>query len=76
MFQLSDYFGFQIIFLPAYSPELNPAEKVFNIVKHHVKQNRTTNNMEYEISEAISKINHHMVTSMQKNLIKIIILKF
>jgi hypothetical protein len=32
--------------------------------------------MEYEISEAISKINHHMVTSMQKNLIKIIILKF
>lgn len=34
------YFGIQLIFLPAYSPELNLCELVFNVVKKHVRYHR------------------------------------
>jgi len=35
-----EFFGVHLIFLPAYSPELNPCELVFNVVKAHVRNYR------------------------------------
>ncbi len=34
--ELLDTAGVHLIFLPKYSPELNPCEEVFAIVKHHL----------------------------------------
>jgi hypothetical protein len=30
-----DFFGVNLVFIPAYSPELNPCELVFSVVKQH-----------------------------------------
>jgi len=34
--------GVKLVFLPKYSPELNPAELVFNIVKNHLRYHRNS----------------------------------
>ena len=37
---LCDLFGVQIVYIPAYSPHLNPIENFFNILKLGIKRNR------------------------------------
>lgn len=37
---LLDHFEVGLIFLPAYSPELNPCELVFSVIKRHIRNNR------------------------------------
>jgi len=31
-----EFFGVNLVFLPAYSPELNPCELVFGLIKHFI----------------------------------------
>jgi len=38
LIQLQANIGFKIVFLPTYSPELNPCELVFAIVKQHLRE--------------------------------------
>ena len=33
-------FGVTIVYLPVYSPELNPCELVFNVVKRYIREHR------------------------------------
>ncbi len=35
--KLLDTVGVHLIFLPKYSPELNPCEEIFTIMKHHLR---------------------------------------
>jgi len=35
-----EVFGVTLVFLPAYSPELNPCELVFNLIKNHIRYHR------------------------------------
>jgi len=41
---MSETVNIQLTPLPRYSPETNPCELVFNVVKNHVKQNRSDGN--------------------------------
>jgi transposase len=34
---LLEFFGVMLVFLPAYSPELNPCELVFSVIKNHIR---------------------------------------
>jgi len=40
MLQLENSYGFKLVFLPTYSPELNPCELVFNKVKHYMRYHK------------------------------------
>lgn len=38
--ELLDVFGVTLVYLPAYSPELNPCELVFSVMKSHIRNHR------------------------------------
>jgi len=49
--------GVNLIFLPAYSPELNPCELVFNVVKSHIRIHRNFGSLIlHEIVDALSSV--------------------
>ena len=49
----------KILFLPAYSPELNPNEKVFAQVKNWLRYNRNTQlGLSLEVIKAFSRIKY------------------
>jgi len=50
--------GIQLIYLPTYSPELNPCELVFNCLKTDLKNHRGNMALWLEICQALSKISH------------------
>lgn len=62
--ELLDIYGVQLAFLPAYSPELNPCEFVFSIVKRHIRENRdnlTSQHIYQETMEALATVtNQHL----------------
>lgn len=68
---LVDYFrtlGIIVIFLPAYSPQLNPIEIVFGLIKRKIQRNHpqgssTEKNMQLEIFEAVNEFSNK---SMQR----------
>lgn len=37
LYEISRKYGFNLIFLPPYSPELNPIEKYWYVLKHRIK---------------------------------------
>lgn len=37
LYELCEKYGFNLIFLPPYSPELNPIEKYWYVLKHRIK---------------------------------------
>ena len=39
LLELSDRFGVCIMYLPPYSPDLNPIEEAFSQIKHFIRQN-------------------------------------
>lgn len=47
----------EIIFLPTYSPELNPCELVFNVVKNYIRKRKRSSNFALEVLESFSQIN-------------------
>jgi hypothetical protein len=57
LISLLDACGVKLMYLPKYSPELNPCELVFNIIKHHLRYHRQFNiSIIYDIIEAIAQI--------------------
>jgi len=43
MILLLSYYNIKVIFLPKYSPELNPCENVFSLIKSWIRRNRESN---------------------------------
>jgi len=66
-----EIFNIKLVFLPKYSPELNPVEKVFNITKHYVKSWSTFLPILQGIANAISRIRFKTLKKMYVNCIKI-----
>ncbi|KAL9648874.1 hypothetical protein ABK040_003804 [Willaertia magna] len=59
-----------IVFLPAYSPELNLCELVFSFVKQFIRTNRFNNeSLINSIYRVCSKINHNMMINFYKKCI-------
>lgn len=58
-----DSIGSKLIFLPAYSPELNPCELCFAIVKNYIRRRLTDPNIPIwsKIMLALTKINFDML---------------
>jgi len=61
---LAEALGVRIIFLPKYSPELNPCELVFAKVKNYLRNNRTDSQWLEDIVFALSLISSEDVFLM------------
>jgi hypothetical protein len=49
--------GVRLLFLPTHSPELNPCEMVFGMIKNHMRRNRNTNrHMLLDVVDACARI--------------------
>jgi len=56
------HYGVKLIYLPAYSPELNPCEPVFSVIKQHIRNHRNGfSHIKQEVIRAIKKISLHHV---------------
>jgi len=52
----------KLIYLPAYSPELNACELVFNVMKHHLRNSRTPNTpILTDITKSLATIDKEMM---------------
>jgi transposase len=59
-----EYFGVSLIFLPAYSysPELNPCELVFSVVKQHIRKFRDPNSdICFETLKALATVSNQQL---------------
>lgn len=63
-FELLEAAEITIIYLPTYSPELNPCEFVFASVKNYLRFNRGADNFDKEILFALSLQSHASVATM------------
>jgi hypothetical protein len=61
--------GVQIRFLPAYSPELNPCELVFGLVKTDMRMHRSDQRMWLEMLLSLTKINPAKLANMYRHCI-------
>lgn len=61
--------GIKLIYLPTYSPELNPCELVFSYVKRHIREHRGTDRFVIEILAALSHVTHGIVKSFYRKCI-------
>jgi len=62
--QACDLANVKIIFLPAYSPELNPCELVFAQVKNYMRLNRSDDRMWVEMLYALTKVTQSKLQNM------------
>jgi len=63
LFDLLDAAGVKLVFLPKYSPELNPCELIFGILKNYLRFNRGKDKFDKEILFALSLISRYTVMS-------------
>ena len=56
LLDILDHYGISMMFLPCYSPEFNPAELVFAMIKSRLRNRRWTNTLWAEISLALASI--------------------
>eukprot|EP01127_Copromyxa_protea_P017893 TRINITY_DN551_c0_g1_i4.p1 TRINITY_DN551_c0_g1~~TRINITY_DN551_c0_g1_i4.p1 ORF type:complete len:259 (-),score=47.23 TRINITY_DN551_c0_g1_i4:148-924(-) len=61
LFSLLDAAGVRLIFLPPYSPELNPCELIFGGVKNYLKTNRGKDKFDKEVLFAFSQVSMYSV---------------
>jgi transposase len=54
-------FGCRLLFLPTYSPELNPCELVFAQLKRWIRTNRTANHLLHDVALACTSVTRHSV---------------
>lgn len=64
-----DYFSVHLIFLPAYSPELNPCELVFGFMKNHLRRNRTSDPgpLKERVFDALGKLPKSKIESFYRH---------
>lgn len=60
---LFDLAGARLVFLPAYSPELNPCELVFAQAKRYLRERRGSLPFAFEIIKAFALVTHENVRS-------------
>lgn len=67
LLDLLEVFEVKLVFLPTYSPELNPCELVFNVMKRFIRDMRDQQaNIPEEVKEAIARITtEHMESFYQ-----------
>ena len=54
-------YGVTLIYLPKYSPELNPCEFIFGLLKNHLRHYRKTDEFLWELTLSLAKITPHKV---------------
>lgn len=55
--------GIRLLYLPTYSPELNPCELVFAMIKNHMRRTRNTNrNMLFDLIDSCTRIDLPNIT--------------
>ena len=69
LFNLLEAAGVHLVYLPPYSPELNPCELVFASVKNYLRFNRGKDNFDKEIMFALSHQSHASVAAMYMDCI-------
>jgi len=64
LLQLLDTFGITLVYLPTYSPELNPCELVFNFIKRKIRDRRVTETSLFDaIIEASADLTQELMYS-------------
>ena len=66
--------GVQMIFLPAYSPELNPCELIFQLAKAALRHRRGDLPLWLEAQRAFAGITHELVLKEYKHCILSVLL--
>lgn len=69
LFSLLEAAGVQLVYLPPYSPELNPCELVFASVKNYLRFNRGKDKFDKEILYALSLQTYASVAAMYFNCV-------
>jgi transposase len=62
----------ELVYLPGYSPKLNPVEKCFSVIKNYYRQQRprTERKLRKIIKEAIVKLQQQDLTKTFRNCFK------
>ncbi len=60
-----------LFLLPTYSPELNPCERIFGMVKTHLRNKRRESQFLDEIAVALSLVDFENVTRFYSHCIQI-----
>jgi len=63
--------GISLLFLPAYSPELNPCELVFSFVKWFIRRHSSTDCLWHEIVRAVAAVDYETVVRFYLHCINI-----
>jgi len=63
--------GVHLIFLPTYSPELNPCENVFGYVKNWLRKYRGTRVFWQEMMIAFARVDHSLISKWYAHCRKI-----
>jgi transposase len=67
--ELLDSVGVHLVFLPKYSPELDPCEEVFSLVKGHLRCYRGSARFWQEILESLSTVTYQHIYKFYKHAI-------
>jgi len=67
--EILEMFGVQIVFLPAYCPELNPCELVFSLIKSRLRHHHNDGNLLEEVLKALSFVEIEHVYSFYEHCI-------
>jgi hypothetical protein len=67
--ELLDLIGVNLVFLPKYLPELNPCEKVFSLIKNHLRCYHGNAWFWQEILKSLSTIAYWHIYKFYKNAI-------
>jgi len=54
--EILDYFGVKLVYLPAYSPELNPCELVFSMVKTFIRNHHNDEELLLEVQRGLATV--------------------
>jgi transposase len=67
---LLEAYNVRLIFLPKYSPELNPCEFVFGFIKRRIRDWRGSNSYAIEAARAISLIDQDNMVNWYRQCIR------
>jgi len=61
LMDILEYFSVKLVYLPAYSPELNPCELVFALIKSHVQNNNSSTGLADDVAAAVATVTDEQV---------------